>query len=149
MLLYFKTTLWGIGFLIGSVMGHAAAAEQAGCVMPDWGMYLEASPQEPTLVEEIKTESGVILAFRFDRLAGEYAKIFLFLLDGETCFRRAVSFGSYGFTNTYAQEKGDVGPDGRLYHGDLYEPGSHATLGFFKIPPTYEAARKIAISTLE
>ena len=146
---YFKPALWGTVFLIASIFGQASAAKTQGCVMDSWGRFLAPEPQAATLVEEIKAENGVILAFKFDALAGEYAKVFIFLLDGETCFRRAVSFGSYAMTNTFAVESGDAGPDGRLYHGDLYEPESHSTLGLYDARPTYEEARKIALGILK
>ncbi len=149
MLQYFKTALWGTVFLIACVMGQMAVAEPQGCVMDSWGAYLSPDPQEPTSIEKIETENGTILAFKFDAIAGDYGKVFLFLLDNGDCFTRAVSFGSYEATNTYAVETGGAGPDGRLYHGDLYEPESHKTLGFFKARPTYEMARKIALTALK
>ncbi len=149
MLQYFKTALWGTVFLTASVLGQMAAAEPQGCVMDSWGAYLSAEPQEPTSIEHIETENGTIFAFKFDAIAGDYGKVFLFLLDNGECFTRAVSFGSYEATNAYSVEAGDTGPDGRLYHGDLYEPQSHTTLGFFKTRPTYEMARKIALGALK
>jgi hypothetical protein len=149
MLQYFKIALWGTVFLIASVMGQMAAAEPQGCVMDSWGAYLNAGPQEYETVELINTENGDILALKFGDITGDYGKVFLFLLDNGDCFTRAVSFGSYEATNAYAVEAGDTGPDGRLYHGDMYAPDSHKTLGFFKTPPTYELAREVAIATLK
>lgn len=157
---YFRAILGGAVFLISGLFGHAAVAEPAplsqtlvpattACVMDVWGKILAPEPQVATLVEKIETEKGVILAFEFDALVGEYAKVFIFLLDGETCFTRAVSFGSYAMTNTFAVETGDAGPDGRLYHGDIYEPEAHSTLEFSKLRPTYQQARKTALEVLK
>jgi len=149
MLPYFKTALWGTVFLTASILGQMAAAKPQGCGMNSWGAYLSPDPQEPTSIEEIETENGTILAFKFDAIAGGYGKVFLFLLDNGECFTRAVSFGSYGATNAYAVETGGAGPDGRLYHGDMYDPGSHTPLGFFKTRPSYDMARKIALGALK
>ncbi len=149
MLQYFKTALWGTIFLIVTVLGQMAAAEPQGCVMDSWGAYLDSGTQEYETVELIDTENGDILALKFGEITGDYGKVFLFLLDNGDCFTRAVSFGSYEATNAYAVETGGAGPDGRLYHGDLYDPGSHTTLGFFKTRPTYEIARKVAVTALK
>lgn len=149
MLQYFKTALWGIVFLIASGLNQAATARAQGCVMDSWGAFLDAGPQRYKKVEDIETKNGTILAFEFDRISGSYGKVFLFLLEGDRCFLRAVSFGSYASTNDYAAAAGDVGPDGRLYHSDLYEPDAHSTLGFSERRPTYKSARKEALKALE
>lgn len=146
MLRYFKTALLGTVFLIASGLVQTATAETQGCVMDSWSRFLDAGPQEYKIVEEIKTKNGVVLAIEFDEIAGPYGKVFLFLLKGEACFLRAVSFGSYALTNLAA---GEVGPDGRLYHSDLYEPDVHSTLGFSERRPRYITARKAALQALE
>ena len=149
MLQYFKPALWGTFFVITGILGHSAVAEPQECVMGQWETYLDPGPQEFDTVETIDTEEGTIISFKFGEIAGDYGKVFLFLLDDGECFTRAVSFGSYEATNAYAVEAGDAGPDGRLYHGDLYDPESHKTLSFFKTRPTYETARMVALIALK
>ena len=60
--------------------------------------------------------------------------------DGD-CPTRDVSFGSYGLTNAMSE-------NGRMYHLDLYEAGTHATLGFFQEVISYEDARAAAMKAL-
>ena len=142
MLQYFKPALWGTIFVIAGILGHPATAEPQGCVMEQWETYLDPDPQEFDTVETIDTEDGTIISFKFGEIAGDYGKVFLFLLDDGECFTRAVSFGSYEATNAYAVEAGDAGPDGRLYHGDLYNHKATRHWAFSKpAPHTKQPAR--------
>ncbi len=138
-------TLLRILFTIMALAPLGAAAQVAApgeCVMESWGGFLAPEPQTFQRREQIETDAGPVYAIEFGELKGEYAKVFLFLLDGENCFTKAVSFGSYALTNMLAEE-------GRIYHLDLYLPGEHVTLGFFDQPIPYEQAREMAIAALK
>ena len=114
------------------------------CAFKTWASFLAPGPQTPIPVEEIELGNGrSILVFRFAELKGPRGKLFVFLLDDGTCFRRVVSIGSYDATAAMKPE----GP--RLYHADLYEEGRHGTLGFFDGPPDYAAMRAKALDILK
>lgn len=127
---------------------HPAVAQSGDryatdCAMATWSGFLSPGPQSPIFVESIDTSGGTIKVFRFAELAGEYGKLFVFLLDDGTCYQKVFSVGSYEFT---ARMK----PDGpRLYHADLYQRGVHATMGFFDGPPDYREMREMALESLK
>lgn len=58
---------------------------------------------------------------------------------------RVVSIGSYALTAMGLDGEGSTGDD-RLYHADLYEPNSHATLGFYEGKPNLDEMRALAMS---
>ena len=114
------------------------------CVEQTWGRFLAPGPQEPIPVEQVQTKAGAVGVFRFDALKGDFAKLYIFVLFGEDCARRAYVVGSYEMTAA-------TGPAGkpRLYHADLYTPQAHFTMGFFEGPPAYEDIRGAALEALQ
>lgn len=64
------------------------------------------------------------------------------------CAEAALLVGSYEFTTRAARPAGDLGPDERIYHTDLYLPDSHVLPGFDSAPPSYEEARAQALTAL-
>ena len=132
-----------------SLFGPPAAAQQSECVLDSWETFLRAEPQTVVEYEEIETDAGVVYGIKYDALSGEYGKVYAFLLDGEKCFARAVTLGSYASTNAYATESGQLDAGERLYHLDLYLPGEHSTLGFFTDAPSYEEIRTQALEVLQ
>lgn len=119
--------------LFALMMGIAASAEEQNCTPLGWDRFLLPGPQEFEVREDIEPEDGVLIrVLEFGELKGDYAKVFLFLRFDGRCISRAMSLGSYAATNALSE------PGTRTYHLDLYEPGQHATLGFYNGVPTYE-----------
>lgn len=121
-------------------------AQPLGCADESWGAYISPGPQEFERREVISLdENRDIIVIEFGALEGEFAKLFIFLEDNGACFTRAVSVGSYAFTNMFAAESGQD----RVYHIDLYEYESHSTLDMRDTPPSYAEARAIALRVLQ
>lgn len=77
-----------------------------------------------------------------------YFRYLFVSLDGE--FLYEISVGSYETTTLFSREKGNIGPDERLYHVDLYCPSepnengvsswkSHYSMGFLRSLPDFES----------
>ena len=119
-------------FLIAAAIAIAAPAiaqdRPDGCVIEQWPGYLSPEPQEFKMRERLETDAGEIWAIEFGPLAGEYAKLYLFFLVYGDCERKVFSVGSYNYLTEFARESGDIGPEARRYHLDLYEPELHSTL---------------------
>jgi len=118
----------------------------AGCADESWAAYLSPGPQtfERREIIAIAPDRNII-AIEFGPLAGDFAKVFMFLEDNGTCYTRVVFVGSYAFTNDMALELGRE----RVYHIDLYEFESHSTLDMRNAPPSYEEARALALNALQ
>lgn len=131
-----------IAILLGC--GPALAAES--CVL-SWPM-LKPAPQKFYKIETPDLPANIV-ALRFGPLEGEFPKLFIFLLDGDECFVKAVVAGSYAATTKGARNAGEIGPEDRMYHLDLYDGASHVTLGFSKVPYTFEQVRDAALRFLK
>ena len=127
---------------------QTTAPTKSKCVVESWGKLFLPDPQTFEKLPVIETDFGTVLPFKFGPIKGEYGKSFLFFLEGEECFAKAVVIGSYEATTQISRELGKIPADARVYHADLYLPGVHQTLGFFDKPPAYDAARKIALGAL-
>ncbi len=129
--------------------GPATAQERPqGCVLESWPVFLGPGPQEHRLRETLATDAGEIFAIEFGPLAGEYAKLYLFMLVRDGCERKVFSVGSYGYLTEFGRQSGDLGPRERRYHLDLYEPERHTTLEFRTRAPRYEEMRERALDLL-
>lgn len=133
---------------LAAALALATPAAAEDCVMDAWERILAPGFQEHELKEWIGTPAGPVAVLEFGPLAGEHPKLWLFLLDGETCFRRAVVAGSYEATTRFARESGQIGPDERIWHFDLYTGDSHETLGMRAAAPSFEEARAVALEAL-
>jgi hypothetical protein len=58
------------------------------------------------------------------------------------------SLGSYDFTTEPARERGEIGPDERIYHLDWYAGNLHSTLGFYGVLPDYDQVRAHVVAAL-
>lgn len=88
------------------------------------------------------------MALEFGPLRGDFGKLFMFMVGDDECIREVVSIGSYETTASFGRSIRRSSPGKRLYHADLYDRKSHATLGFYDGPPAYEEAKRMAIETL-
>jgi hypothetical protein len=135
--------------LAGSAASPATAQERPeGCVIESWPAFLGPGPQEFEVRETLTTDAGEIIAIEFGPLAGEYGKIFLFFLVQGGCERKVFSVGSYNYLTEIARQNGEIGPQARRYHLDLYEPEKQTTLEFRTEIPRYEEMREIALNRL-
>ena len=125
---------------------------QADCVEEHWAGYIAPGPQEADLIERITVSGGEVLAFRLSPFIGDFAKLYILLLDDGTCFTKAALVGSYAFTQDYHAERqqAEGKPVTRLYHADLYDGANHATLGFFEgDPPDYKEIKPMLLEALK
>ena len=143
------------GLMIAAGLGAMALAAPAvaqdrpdGCVIEAWPAFLAPGPQEHEVRETLTTDAGEIYAITFGPLAGEYGKLYLFFLVHGGCERKVFSVGSYDYMTDIARQNGDLGPDERRYHLDLYEPEKHTVLEFRTSPPAYEEMREMALNLL-
>ncbi|MCH6551342.1 MAG: hypothetical protein IH804_04925, partial [Planctomycetes bacterium] len=81
-------------------------------------------------------------------LAGEYGKLYLFCLVHGGCERKVFSVGSYDYLTEFARQSGEIGPEARRYHLDLFDPEKHTTLEFRTEVPRYEEMREMALNLL-
>ncbi len=137
-----------LGLLAGPVAAQVSSTQIPPnpariCVSQTWARFLTPAPQNPIARETIETEAGMVRVFEFDALKGEFAKLYIFVLFGETCATKAYVIGSYSFT-------ANSGPEGtRVFHADLYTPQAHFTMGFFDGPPAYADIRGDALEALQ
>ena len=129
--------------------GPAMAQERPdGCLIEIWPDFFIPGPQQHQLREKLVTDAGVIYAIEFGPLAGEYAKLYLFFLDFGGCERKALIVGSFNYRTEMARESGEIGPEERRYHLDLFDPEKHTTLEFRTQAPRYEEMREMALNLL-
>ena len=121
-----------------------ASPARAGCVMQSWSSILAPGPQTAEKIETFKIGKSQVAAVKFDKVAGNFGKVFLFLRHDGNCITDAVSFGSYEATTKVARELGSIGPQDRRYHVDYYAAKVHSTIGFLASVPDYREARKTA-----
>jgi hypothetical protein len=141
-------------FLAAAALAMAATAPAGaqsrpdGCVIESWPAFMDPGPQTHQLREQIATGSGEIYAIEFGPLAGEYGKLFLFMLVQGGCERQVFLVGSYDYLTDIARQNGDLGPNDRRYHLDLLVPEKHSILEFRTERPSYEEMRERALSVL-
>ncbi len=139
-------------FLAAAVIalaGPATAQERPkGCLIEIWPDFFSPGPQQHQMREKLVTDAGEIYAIEFGPLAGEYAKLYLFFLDHDGCERKALIVGSFNYLTEMARESGEIGPQDRRYHLDLYDPDKHTTLEFRAQVPRYEEMREMALNLL-
>ncbi len=134
---------------IGPTAGPATAQDRPdGCLIEIWPDFFSPGPQQHQLREKLVTDAGEIYAIEFGPLAGEYAKIYLFFLDHGGCERKALIVGSFNYLTDMARESGEIGPQDRRYHLDLFDPDKHTTLEFRTEIPRYEEMREMALNLL-
>jgi hypothetical protein len=134
---------------IGPTAGPATAQERPdGCVLEVWPAFLGPGPQEHQVRETLVTDAGEIFAIQFGPLAGEYGKLYLFFLVHGGCERKVFSVGSYDYLTEFARQSGEIGPEARRYHLDLFDPEKHTTLEFRAEVPRYEEMREMALNLL-
>ena len=110
------------------------------CIEDEWRDVLAFAPQIALEKERIDVANAEVIAYTFDALVGEYAKVYLFLRDNGKCVDGAFGVGSYRAANANASVP--------VYHLDLYGSGSQSTLDLGKTKPDYDSARQIALRYL-
>jgi len=132
-----------------ALAGPAAAQERPeGCLIEIWPDFFSPGPQEHRLREKLVTDAGDIYAIEFGPPAGEYAKLYLFFLEIGGCERKALIVGAFNYITEIARENGEIGPQERRYHLDLFDPDEHITLAFRTDVPRYEEMREMALELL-
>ena len=81
--------------LAGAISPATAQDRPDGCVIENWPAFLGPGPQAFQNRETLATGSGEIVAIEFGPLAGEYGKLYLFMLIQGGCERMVFSVGSY------------------------------------------------------
>jgi hypothetical protein len=129
-------------------LGHPVLAQNS-CPQNIWARILAPGEQTYEVVSRTANDLGnVIVEVHFGPLKGPHAKVYLFAeYDKNGCLLRAVSAGSYAAT-VAMDEAANPDAKGRLHHMDLYERGSHSTLGFHSGPPDLQAFRATALEIL-
>ncbi len=139
-------------FLAAAVIALAVPAtgqeRPEDCLIEIWPDFFSPGPQQHQLREKLVTDAGEIYAIEFGPLAGEYAKLYLFFLDRGGCERKALIAGSFNYRTEMARESGEIGPQDRRYHIDVYDPDKHTTLEFRTEIPRYEEMREMALNLL-
>jgi hypothetical protein len=134
--------------LAGAASPATAQERPAGCVIESWPAFLDPGPQAFQTREKLATGSGEIVAIEFGPLAGEYGKLYLFMLIKDGCERKVFSVGSYDYLTEIARQNGEIGPQTRRYHLDMFEPEKRNTLEFRSEAPSYEEMREMALTLL-
>lgn len=140
-----------LGALLAAPAGaqdKQASTRPKGCVIEQWPAFLAPGPQSHTLRERIPTPAGEVDAIAFGPLEGEYAKLYMFFLVKGGCERKVFVVGSYGYMNDFARQRGEIGPNQRIYHLDMFTPRRHRTLEILHDRPGYAAMRARALSEL-
>lgn len=119
-----------------------------GCLIEIWPDFLGPGPQEHQVRETLTTDAGEIYAIEFGPLAGEYAKVFMFFLVYGDCERKVFLVGAFNYQTELARQRGEIGPDERRYHLDLFDPEEHHTLEMRTEVPRYEEMREMALNLL-
>ncbi|MDQ7071659.1 MAG: hypothetical protein Q9M48_13150 [Rhodobacterales bacterium] len=124
-----------------------AQAGPESCVLERWGYVLDPYEQDISAIETIETDAGVVRIFEYGALSGDYAKLYIFLLEGTTCFSRAVVVGS--FTEVNARLKpAERGPEGRFFHMGIFTAQRYENLAYFKVRPAFDDMREAALGLL-
>ena len=146
-----KVFLAAAGIVLGGIALAVPATAQErpeGCLIEIWPDFFSPGPQQHQLRGKLVTDAGEIYAIEFGPLAGEYAKLYLFFLDHDGCERKALIVGSFNYRTEMARESGEIGPQERRYHIDLFDPDKHTTLEFRTQVPRYEEMREMALNRL-
>ncbi|HUS55157.1 MAG TPA: hypothetical protein VMY41_14290 [Thermohalobaculum sp.] len=125
-----------------------AQVRPKGCLIEIWPDFLGPGPQEHKVRETLRTDAGEIFAIEFGPLVGEYAKVYMFFLVYDDCERKVLLVGSFNYQTELARERGEIGPDQRRYHLDLFDPEEHHTIEFRTQVPRYEEMREMALNLL-
>jgi hypothetical protein len=138
------------GIALGGIALSGAAAQERpdGCVIESWPAFLGPGPQKHQVRETLATDAGEIVAIEFGPLGGEYGKLYMFFLVQGGCERMVFSVGSYDYLTEIARQNGEIGPQARRYHLDLFVPQKHTTLEFRTEVPGYEEMREKALELL-
>jgi len=89
-----------------------------------------------------------IYAIEFGPLAGEYGKLFMFMLFYAGCERQVMVVGSYDYLIDIARQNGVIGPADRRYHIDMLVPEKHNVLEYRTSPPGCAEMREMALRVL-
>lgn len=112
----------GLAVALGLTLAGTALAEE--CPEMVWGPVLLPGPQDFAPVGGREVAPGrTVMVVMFDKLVGDYPKIFHVIETRDDCLTRVVSLGSYAHLNEAAE-----GPNDRIYHLDLYTHDEHETL---------------------
>jgi tetratricopeptide (TPR) repeat protein len=99
--------------------------------------------------EQFRLDDHLVFAYEHFDPSGRRMVFYSFAFakpSGEQEF--VVSFGSYEDTTAISRELGEIGQDERVYHLDRYEPGLHATYGFFDRLLSYEETRDATVAAV-
>ena len=141
---------FGAMALSGAIVSPASAQNRpaTGCLIEIWPDFLGPGPQHHQVRETLTTDADTIYAIEFGPLYGEYAKSYLFFLVYDGCERKVFSVGTFNYHTELARERGEIGPEERRYHLDLFDPNEHHTLEFRTSAPRYEEMREMALNLL-
>lgn len=119
-------------------------------------LALHAAGADPELAaernfcrEQFQAGGRPVVAYEHFDPSGPHRVFYAFLVghpDGTLEGR--YSLGSYDFTTEPARERGDIGPDERIYHLDWYAGSLHSTLGFYNVLPDYDQVRAHVVAAL-
>ena len=139
--------------LASLAMAPASPAHaEVKCADHHWDAHIKPGPQQTELIERIALDGKQILAFRLAPLAGDYAKLFMMVLDNGHCFEKVATVGAYQVTQEPLKKAlADQGIEAtQVFHADLYDGDQHRTLGVFGPgEPRYEVARKLLLDALK
>jgi len=144
-----KTFLAAVALALAPPVLAVAQDRPTGCVIESWPAFMDSGPQKHWLRETLKTDAGDIFAVEFGPPAGEYAKLYLFMLTRDGCEREVMLVGTFNYLTDIAHQNGELGPNERRYHIDLLRPETHNVLGFRTSPPGYDEMREMALSVLK
>jgi hypothetical protein len=144
-----KTFLAAAALALALPAAGVAQDRPEGCVIENWPAFLDPGPQKHWVRETLTTDAGEIYAIEFGPLAGEYGKLYMFMLVYGGCEREVMIVGSYDYLTDIARSNGEIGPEERRYHVDLLVPEKHRVLAFRTTPPSYEEMREMALSVLK
>ena len=124
-------------------IGRSRSLAGPNCQRLGWERFTDPRGQKFEIVERIELDDErFVVAVRYGKLVGRFAKVYQFIEAIETRELRIVSLGSYRNRFRAAEE-------GRIYHLDLYTADAHSTLGFFDTVPEYDVVRARAFKVFE
>lgn len=145
-------TAWTLVVFSAPAPAQTSASPARQCVMDHWARFLAPAPQKLEKIETIHSDQGDILAFRLSPFTGDYAKLYVMMLDNTECFSKAAVVGSYAMTQNFHAEKQQAAGKKvtRLFHIDLYDGDQHTTIGFREGDiPSYKSMRPLMLKALK
>jgi cytochrome c-type biogenesis protein CcmH/NrfG len=114
-------------------------------------LHRQGKTTAPTFVRdefEVADRYDVVGCENYELTAPNAVRYYFNVTDRNTKSSFRISLGSYDFTTNIARELGEIGPNERLFHLDLYRGPEHETYGMFRKEPTYEQTREMVLEVL-